>query len=221
MLTPFGRAVIRAMNRIGMLVDVSHASDSTFFDVIETSTAPVIASHSSARALSDHPRNLADEQLRAIAGNGGVVNVNFFSRFIDPQMRQAMDAVEARVRAAESLRAEQDINGAQTSAGGAAVSTDRAAMRAPLLAELPPTPLAVLIDHFDHIARVAVVDHVGIGSDFDGISAVPAGMEDITCLPWIADSPLDRCYCEEDVKKILGGNMMRVMQQVLDRGEGP
>ena len=174
-LTPFGRQVVREMNRLGMLVDLSHVSDSTFFDAIEVSTAPVIASHSSARAINDHPRNLSDDQLRAIARNGGVVNVNFFSRFLDPKFDEAAE------------------HGGKT----------------------PQTPLSVLIDHIDHIAKVAGVDHVGLGSDFDGVSALPQGMEDITRLPRIAQALLDRGYSDDDVKKILGGNMLRVMDQVL------
>ena len=166
-LTAFGRNVIREMNRLGMLVDISHVSDSTFFDAIAASTAPVICSHSSARAINDHPRNLSDDQLRAVARNGGV-NVNFFSKFIDPAFAGSRQ-----------------------------------------------TPLSVLIDHIDHIAKVAGVDHVGIGSDFDGVSALPQGMEDITRLPRIAQALLDRGYSEDDVRKILGGNMLRVMDAVL------
>lgn len=181
-LTSLGRDVVREMNRLGMLVDLSHVSEATFYDAIATSTVPVIASHSSARALNDHPRNLTDEQLRAIARNGGVVNVNFFSRFIDADHRAAFERGET---------------------------------------QLPQPPLAVLIDHFDHIATVAGVDHVGLGSDFDGVSALPAGMDDVTRLPRIAQGLLDRGYSEADVTKILGGNMMRVMRQVLDTRGAP
>jgi membrane dipeptidase len=207
-VTAFGRDVVREMNRLGMLVDVSHVSDSTFFDAIAVSSAPVIASHSSARALSDFPRNLSDDQLRAIARNGGVVNVNFFSRFLDSGYRARAEAVEAEIATARAaLRP-----GPDSAAAAARLSTRRTAM----LAALPQTPFSVLIDHFVHIARVAGVDHVGIGSDFDGVSALPMGMEDVTRLPRIAEALLDRGYSEQDVSKMLGGNMLRVMERVLD-----
>jgi membrane dipeptidase len=207
-LTDFGRQVVREMNRLGMLVDVSHVSDSTFFDAIATSAVPVIASHSSARALSDFPRNLSDDQLRAIARNGGVVNVNFYSRFIDSRYRAQAEAAEAQVAAARRAL----VPGPDSTAAAARI----AAMRDSLFAAIPPTPFAVLIDHIDHIARVAGVDHVGLGSDFDGVSALPLGMEDVTRLPRIAQALLDRGYSESDVKKMLGGNMLRVMTRVLD-----
>lgn len=174
-LTDFGRAVIAEMNRLGMLVDVSHASDATVADVLATSTAPIIASHSSARALSDHPRNLTDAQIRAIAAAGGVINVNFYARFIDPVFRAAMDAG----------------------------------------AVLPVTPLSVLIDHIAHVATVAGIEHVGLGSDFDGMSALPEGVPDVTGLPRIADALLARGYAETDVSRVLGGNMLRLLDRVL------
>jgi membrane dipeptidase len=208
-LTPFGRDVIREMNRLGMLVDLSHVSDSTFFDALAVSTVPVIASHSSARALNDVPRNLSDAQLVAIAKNGGVVNVNFYSRFLDPAFQTRVEEVERTV--AQRRRALGE--GAESEAGRARIR----ALRDSLMATVPPTPFSVLIDHFDHIAKVAGVDHVGIGSDFDGVSALPTGMEDITALPRIAQGLLDRGYSDDDVRKMLGGNMMRVMTQVLDR----
>lgn len=209
-LTPFGRDVVREMNRLGMLVDVSHVSEQTFADAIETSTHPVIASHSSARAITDHVRNLTDGQLRAIARNGGVVNVNFFPRFIDPAHWAAFQAIDP---ALDALRDSLQRAGADEPTVAARVATRRRELNA----AIPPTPLSVLIDHFDHIAKVAGVDHVGIGSDFDGIGSTPREMEDVTHLPRIAQGLLDRGYSEEDVRKILGGNMLRVMAQVLDR----
>jgi membrane dipeptidase len=196
-LTAFGREVIREMNRLGMFVDVSHVSEATFADVLAVSTQPVIASHSSARALSDHPRNLRDDQLRAISAAGGVVNVNFYPRFLDTRFASAMATIEAETDGADAGDAEM------------------AAARAARLAAIPPVPLTVLIDHIDHIATVAGVDHVGIGSDFDGIGFVPASMEDVTALPRIAHALLERGYDDADVAKVLGQNMMRVMERVL------
>ena len=209
-LTDFGRDVVREMNRLGMLVDVSHVSEATFFDAIETSSDPVIASHSSARAITDHVRNLTDDQLRAIARNGGVVNVNFFPRFIDPAHWAAFRAIDP---ALDALRDSLQRTGADPATLTARVS----ARRAELTRAIPGTPLSVLIDHFDHIARVAGVNHVGIGSDFDGISSAPEDMQDVTHLPRIAQGLLDRGYSEDDVKRMLGGNMLRVMEQVIDR----
>jgi membrane dipeptidase len=207
-LTPFGRDVIREMNRLGMLVDLSHVSDSTFFDAIGVSSAPVIASHSSARALGVHARTLTDDQLRAIAATGGVVNVNSYSNFIDPQFNAAVEKARAEFRPVRDsiLAADGDNDATRRKIGGLLRSR---------LGAIPKTPLSVLIDHFDHIAKVAGVDHVGLGSDFDGVGALPAGMEDVTRLPRIAQGLLDRGYSEEDVKKILGGNMLRVLDRVM------
>jgi membrane dipeptidase len=205
-LTEFGHEVIREMNALGMLIDVSHVSDSTFADVLATSSVPVIASHSSARALNDVPRNLTDEQLRAIARNGGVVNVNFYSRFIDPEFRARAEEID------RTLAPERRAALAAPDADEVLVRGRMAARRDALTALLPPTPFSVLVDHFDHIARVAGVDHVGIGSDFDGVTALPEGMEEVTCLPRIAQALLDRGYSESDVLKMLGGNMMRVLE---------
>ncbi len=193
-LTDFGKQVVREMNRLGMLVDISHVSDATFFDAVATSTSPVIASHSSARALDPAARNLSDDQLRAVAKNGGVVNVNFYSAFIDPAFLRKKTEVEQR--------------------GGERTDV--------LVQQLTPPPLSVLIDHIDHVAKVAGIDHVGLGSDFDGVSGLlPAGMNQVTDLHRIVDGLLARGYSEQAVKQILGGNMMRVMEQVFDRRTAP
>lgn len=168
-LTPFGGEVVREMNRLGMLIDVSHVSEATFADVLAASSAPVIASHSSARALADHLRNLTDAQLRALADHGGVACINFYSRFL---------------------------------------ADDYPTPAPPGVA---PLPLSVLIDHIDHVASVAGIDHVGLGSDFDGISAVPDQMEDVTAMPRIAQALLDRGYAGDAIARVLGGNVLRIM----------
>ena len=210
-LTEFGRQVVHEMNRLGMLVDVSHVSDSTFYDAIAASSAPVIASHSSARALGGHARDLSDDQLRAIARNGGVVNVNFYASFIDPRYRHDVEAVDRRIDD------ERRTAMAQPGVDSVAVSARLARERDSLVAAVPPVPLSVLIDHFDHVARVAGVDHVGIGSDFDGVGGLlPERMKDVTMLPRIVQGLLDRGYSDADITKMIGGNMMRVMAQVLD-----
>ena len=197
------------MNRLGIFVDISHVSDSTFYDAVKASSKPVIASHSSSRALSDHRRNMTDDMLRAVAKNGGVVNVNFYPAFISTEYRNATNAAEAAVNTW------RDSALAVAGADSAAVKAEANKRVTAALAAVPRPPLSVLLDHFDHIAKVAGVDHVGIGSDFDGIDVTPQQMEDVTQLPRIAQGLLDRGYSESDVKKILGGNMMRVMKIVL------
>ncbi len=213
-LTGHGKAIVREMNRIGILVDVSHVSDSTFWDAIQVSTKPVIASHSSARALSMHRRNMTDDMLRAVGRNGGVVNVNFFSQFIDSTYARRFTAIERRLR-------DEDHSLRDAGTPNEQIRVAVAALRQRLLDSLPGTPLSVLIDHIDHIARVAGIDHVGIGSDFDGVTALPTGMEDVTMLPRIAQALLDRDYSEADVKKVLGGNMLRVLETAIDPTERP
>jgi membrane dipeptidase len=173
-LSDFGREVVREMNRLGMMVDISHVSDETFFDVIEVTRSPVIASHSSARALTDVPRNLSDEMLRTLARNGGVVMVNFYNGFINTDYARPGQARPGRA--------------AQTAT------------------------LEMLMQHFEHIIKVAGIDHVGIGSDFDGVDGLlPTGMEDISKLPVITYELLRRGYSETDVRKVLGDNLLRVM----------
>jgi membrane dipeptidase len=211
-LTPFGKQVVREMNRLGVLVDISHVSDTTFWDAIATTTKPVIASHSSARALSMHRRNMTDDMLRAVAKNGGVVNVNFFSQFIDSMYNQRFGNIERQLR-------DRDRSLRDSGTPNDQIRTQVAALRQRLLDSLPNTPLSVLIDHIDHIAKVAGVDHVGLGSDFDGVTALPTGMEDVTMLPRLAQALLDRGYAEADIKKILGGNMLRVLEAAVDPTE--
>jgi membrane dipeptidase len=200
-LSDFGKDVVREMNRIGMLVDVSHVSDKTMSDVLDISTAPVIASHSSARALGDRTRNIPDELLRRFAKNGGVVMVNFFPGFIDQKVIVASRERDAR------LKPQMDALKVQYKDDPKKLEEEQNKLLA--ANPLPPTPLSVLIDHFDHIAKVAGVDHVGIGSDFDGVSSLPVGMEDISKLPNITYELLKRGYSERDIRKILGENFLR------------
>ncbi len=211
-LTAYGKQIVREMNRIGILVDISHVSDSTFWDAIRTTTKPLIASHSSARSLSMHRRNLTDSMLVAVAKTGGVVNVNFFSQFIDSVYNQRLSAIERRMR-------DEDRRLRDAGTPNEQIRTTVAALRQRLLDSLPGTPLSVLIDHIDHIAKVAGVEHVGIGSDFDGVTALPTGMEDVTMLPRIAQALLDRGYTDADITKILGGNMLRVLETAIDPTE--
>jgi membrane dipeptidase len=209
-LTDFGKQVVLEMNRLGMMVDISHVADKTFWDAIATTKAPVIASHSSARALVDAPRNMTDDMLRAVAKNGGVVDVNFYSGFVDQEFRKAMQA-QAKDQAAaikqyvDSLKAQgKPVN---------YIEVNR--IEREWMAKIPRPAFTSLIDHIDHIVKVAGIDHVGLGSDFDGVSgATPQGMDSAADLPRITQALLDRGYSANDIKKILGGNVLRVFRQV-------
>jgi membrane dipeptidase len=205
-LTDFGKEVVREMNRLGMLVDVSHVSDKTMSDVLDVSSAPIIASHSSARALADHPRNIPDDLLRRIAKNGGVVMVNFYPSFID---QKHLDADRARD---ERLKTQLDALNQQYKDDPKKLQEEITKLYD--ADPLPPTPLSVLIDHIVHIAEVAGIDHVGLGSDFDGVPSLPVGMEDISKLPNITYELLKRGYKEQDIRKILGENFLRVFSEV-------
>jgi len=178
-LTDFGRDVVRELNRLGVLVDISHVSDETFWDAVEVTRAPLIASHSSARALVGRPRNMSDDMLRAVKRNGGVVMVNFGGLFVDPRK-----------------------------GGNWEIARD-------FVLNLGPSevPLERLLDQIDHVVRIAGVDHVGLGSDFDGVPFMPVGLEDVTGFPKLTAGLLSRGYDEADVKKILGENSLRALAE--------
>ena len=195
-LTPFGERVVREMNRLGMLVDISHVSPDTMADALRVSQAPIIASHSSAYAIAPHPRNVPDAILKQLPKNGGVVMVNFFSGFIVPEYARKMTAVRAE------LRAKHHDPKAAARAFEEWFQSNR----------LPHGTIADVADHIDHIVKVAGIDHVGIGSDFDGITAWPAGLDDVSCYPRLTEELLRRDYSESDVHKILGGNVLRAFR---------
>jgi membrane dipeptidase len=209
-LTPFGKEVVLEMNRLGMMVDISHVADDTFWAAIKTTKAPVIASHSSARAICNAPRNMTDDMLRAVAKNGGVVQVNYYSGFISQAYRDASIAQQPEVeKATAELKAKFAAEGKQVTYG------DLEKLQREYADRIPRPPLSALIDHIDHIAKVAGVDHVGLGSDFDGVSGqLPEGIDSAADLPKITAALLARGYSPEDCHKILGGNLLRVFGEV-------
>ncbi len=215
-LTSFGREVIREMNRLGMMVDVSHVSDATFADVLAVSSAPVLASHSSARALTASPRNLTDAMIRAIAASGGAVMVNFYPAFIDERWRSAWNAL-APERDLEHARLHQ----ACEERGLPVTHALANAIDKSFAARISRPPLSALIDHIDHICRIAGPSHVGLGSDFDGICALPEGLDSAADLPRIADALTHRGYSEPQLRGVLGGNLLRVMRLVEQAASHP
>ena len=200
-LAPFGVEVVHEMNRLGMLVDLAHCSDDTMRDAIEASDAPVIFSHSSARALApDQPRDVPDDVLRMVHSNGGVVMVNFFSGFLLPESGDDREKWrDARTRIDKEYPDENQR---------------RAAWRQWMRDNpMPRGTVATVADHIDHIRQIAGIDHVGIGSDFDGVSAVPEGLDDVSCFPNLTAELLRRGYSDDEVKNVLGLNVLRVMRQ--------
>src|SRR5438132_3258614 len=196
-LSPFGRDVVHEMNRLGIVVDLSHVNDATMSDALHTTRAPLMFSHSSARALTGHARDVPDSILKLVPGNGGIVMVNFNPGFVSEAVRVYEDSMEARARA---LRA---------AGRDAAVVAD--SLRA-WAARAPKATLAQVADHIDHIRAVAGVDHVGIGSDFDGITEVPVGLEDVSKFPDLIAELLPRGWSEQDVRKVAGLNVLRVLR---------
>ena len=206
-LTDFGVAVVREMNRLGMLVDISHVSDRAFYRTLVVARAPVIASHSSSRALTNHARNLTDDMLRALARNGGVAMVNFNAVFVNENYRRAWEAQKPEFDKAVAAK-EKD-----KAAGRPFTFEEEVKLEKEWAAKIPRPPLESLIDHIDHMAQVAGVDHVGLGSDFDGLAALPAGIDSVADLPKITGALVERRYTAEQIHKILGGNLLRVLRE--------
>lgn len=206
-LNDFGKEVIREMNRLGMMVDVSHVSDKTFWDIVATSTKPIVATHSACRAIANVPRNLTDEMIRALARTGGVVNVIFYPEHLEPGWSEKKHRVDSEI-----TQLVQQASAAEP--GGAVhkkIARDR--VRAQEYARrLPTVSLSRIVDHIDHIVKLVGIDHVGIGSDFDGVQATTADLATVADLPNLTRELVDRGYSEEGIRKILGGNMLRVME---------
>jgi membrane dipeptidase len=215
-LSEFGKDVVYEMNRLGMMVDVSHVSDKTFFRTLIITRAPIIASHSGARALCDSPRNMTDDMLRAIANSGGpdskggVVQVNFYSGFVSQDYRNAQKAIGP-----EMDKAVQELKNKAKAEGRVASGAEIEKVQHSFVDKIPRPPLSALIDQIDHIAKVAGVDHVGLGSDFDGVSGLlPQGIDSPADFPKITAALMERGYSAEDCRKILGGNLLRVFREV-------
>jgi len=206
-LTPFGKDVVREMNRLGMIVDVSHVSDKTFYDAISTSTKPVILSHSSSRAISDIPRNVTDDMLRALAKNGGVMGINFGEGFINHKDAEALNSAISSLSSGP-----ENLTGAGLDEYAAKEYRDQIAGQ-----HKPFATIDDVVTHIDHVVKIAGIDHVGIGSDFDGITAPPQGLENVSKMPYLVAALLKRGYSDRDIKKILGENYLRVIRDVTGR----
>jgi membrane dipeptidase len=208
-LSPFGKDVVREMNRLGMIVDISHVADKTFWDALEVSQAPIFASHSSCRAISDVPRNMTDEMIRALGKKGGVVQINFDCGYLN--------AAAAKAGAARAEKLRTSMAGLREKYAGDRDGLQKA--YAELRAAVPPDPnsrvtLADVVRHIDHVVEIAGVDHVGLGSDFDGVTCVPEGLDGVDKWPNLTRALLEEGYTAAEVRKIYGGNMLRLMEQV-------
>ena len=203
-LSPFGHEVIAEMNRLGILVDVSHISDAAFYDVLECSSKPVVATHSCCRALADHPRNMTDDMIRALAANGGVIQINFYPLFLDSEFAVTLNESGIMERG-ETVEDEYiaDPFDPDKRRAWAEVQNQLQALNRP--------SYKVIADHIDHVVSLVGVDHVGLGSDFDGIAVTPAGMEDISMMPELFEELCRRGYSESDLEKIASGNFFRIL----------
>ena len=196
-LTDFGKEVVREMNRLGMMVDISHVADKTFYDALEVSTAPVFASHSSCRALASAGRNMTDDMIRALANKGGVIDINFSCGFLSQKSADAEKAIMPKILAARNA--------------------EDPALVAEYRKSVQPETLEDVVEHIDHAVKIAGVEAVGLGSDFDGIMCAPKDLDDVSKFPNLTRALLEKGYSEQDIRKIYGGNVLRVMRAVESR----
>ncbi|QEE29964.1 membrane dipeptidase [Terriglobus albidus] len=208
-LTPLGKEIVKEMNRLGMMVDISHTADKTFWDALETSTAPNIASHSGCRAVTGYTRNMTDEMIKALAAKGGVVNINFGCEFLSQSYFEGSRELNARLR--PQFEAAQKI----TDSKERDAAIDK--LRAEFAGALPPATIDDVVAHIDHVRKVAGIDAIGIGTDFDGVACVPKDLDSYAKFPNLTRKLLEKGYTAEDIKKIYGANMLRVMKAVEDR----
>ena len=199
-LSPFGEEIVREMNRMGMLVDLSHVSPATMSDALDITTAPIIFSHSSAMSIANHPRNVPDDILRRVKSNGGIVMINFFSGFVVPESAKNMkDMFGVRREFEKEFGSDSDL-------------AKNAMLKWRSSHPIYPGDASVVVEHIDHVAKIAGVDHVGLGSDYDGIEVVPKGLEDVSTYPLLTELLLRKGYSENELHKIMSGNMMRVLK---------
>jgi membrane dipeptidase len=208
-LTPFGKDVVREMNRLGMMVDISHTADKTFYDALEVSTAPLIASHSSCRAISSHTRNMTDEMIKALAAKGGTMQINFDCAYLSQRYQDTSKPLMAELRP----KFMEAMKITDPTAREAAIN----ALEAEANSKVPPATLADVVDQIDHAVKVGGIDHVGIGTDFDGVGCVPAELGSYDKFPILTRALLEKGYSAADIKKIYGGNLLRVMRAVEQR----